>query len=611
MLVPYVEIYKENVVERLKFSKSEFVKFGFLLGNYSNYDEVSITISSCSSVCDSNDDVVSTLDATSHVLSGDTSIVGLWFKTTENVDTPLIEKFCLEKVSDKLKPWRNFLVIYALPKDEAITSIHSENIFIYNKVEHSVTPASVNILQTPDFLRTFRIAADLPVMMTLSKDTDITRTAVQHIKDLKQQIDSERTVFHIKNSSVLLGIDKPVIVNNTRIDDATSAKEILKYIEDDEVDSFSVKKAKKTKKKISDEEVVDVSLLTRITHPAHSIASPVAYYKSGLTQQVQFALPVNVVVQVNENKTPVSKLPKLFINAVCKQLAAMATCVQKYSTNEICIVRPFHFQPWGCNQFVTIIYPDGKTDKDLESERRTLHEMLLLPLDKPLLRRNSAYRFPADKKNIVYLENTHIGLKNDGSDGSKVYLVQGTYSYHHYMQDKFNDDKWGCAYRSLQTIVSWFRHQGYTDVPVPSHRVIQQTLVDVGDKDAKFVGSRNWIGSIEVCTVLDQLLEVTSKIMFVNTGSEMANKGRELAHHFETQGTPIMIGGGVLAHTILGVDFNDKSGALKFLILDPHYTGSEDIKIIQDKGWCGWKGSDFWDPNVFYNMCLPQRPHVI
>ena len=39
--------------------------------------------------------------------------------------------------------------------------------------------------------------------------------------------------------------------------------------------------------------------------------------------------------------------------------------------------------------------------------------------------------------------------------------------------------------------------------------------MDVGDKQASFVGSRQWIGSIEVSAVLDQLLGITSKIMFV------------------------------------------------------------------------------------------------
>ena len=42
-------------------------------------------------------------------------------------------------------------------------------------------------------------------------------------------------------------------------------------------------------------------------------------------------------------------------------------------------------------------------------------------------------------------------------------------------------------------------------------------------------------------------------------------------------------GGGVYAHTILGVDFSEESGDIKFLILDPHYTGDENLKTIYDK----------------------------
>ena len=44
-----------------------------------------------------------------------------------------------------------------------------------------------------------------------------------------------------------------------------------------------------------------------------------------------------------------------------------------------------------------------------------------------------------------------------------------------------------------------------------------------------------------------------------------------------------LAGGGVLAHTILGVDFNDVTGDVKFLILDPHFTGADDLRVIQDK----------------------------
>ena len=55
-------------------------------------------------------------------------------------------------------------------------------------------------------------------------------------------------------------------------------------------------------------------------------------------------------------------------------------------------------------------------------------------------------------------------------------------------------------------------------------------------------------------------------------------------------GTPIMIGGGVLAYTLLGIDFEERSGRCAFLILDPHYTGAEDIKKIHAGGFGGGGG---------------------
>lgn len=57
----------------------------------------------------------------------------------------------------------------------------------------------------------------------------------------------------------------------------------------------------------------------------------------------------------------------------------------------------------------------------------------------------------------------------------------------------------------------------------------------------------------------------------------------------------------------MGIDFNEKTGDIRFLILDPHYIGSEDPKIIKEKGWCGWKSVELFRRDSFYNLCLPQR----
>lgn len=94
---------------------------------------------------------------------------------------------------------------------------------------------------------------------------------------------------------------------------------------------------------------------------------------------------------------------------------------------------------------------------------------------------------------------------------AEMCIVRGKYSYYHYMQQNFDDNGWGCAYRSLQTLFSWFRWQGYTEREVPTHRQIQECLVDIQDKPPNFIGSRQWIGSTEVSFCLETMLGVQSR----------------------------------------------------------------------------------------------------
>lgn len=277
----------------------------------------------------------------------------------------------------------------------------------------------------------------------------------------------------------------------------------------------------------------------------------------------------------------------------------------------------------------------------LENIRRELHHNLLAPTDRPMFRvsqriMNLDCKSSDELKGL--LTNVHSGiLDKSGIKGGSRNIIKGTYTYHHYMQNNFNDSGWGCAYRSLQTLISWFKNEGfiyspdvkphspnseskaihdiisrlYSECRVPSHEEIQAILVDVGDKTPDFIGTNKWIGSQEVCYVLDHLYGIQSKFIAVSSGSELVNKARDLGSHFASQSTPVMIGGGVLAHTILGTDFNEKNGDISYLILDPHYTEDEDLDKIVKKGWCGWKKNSFWDKYAFYNLCLPQCPNSV
>ena len=110
---------------------------------------------------------------------------------------------------------------------------------------------------------------------------------------------------------------------------------------------------------------------------------------------------------------------------------------------------------------------------------------------------------------------------------------------------------------------------------------------------------------------LAQAFDVSCKMLTVPTGAEVPQHARALAAHFDTHGTPVMIGGGVLAYTLLGVDWNERTGEVAFLILDPHYIGGEDPAAIVP-AWCGWKrGQDVFQQDAFYNFLLPQRPAAL
>lgn len=95
---------------------------------------------------------------------------------------------------------------------------------------------------------------------------------------------------------------------------------------------------------------------------------------------------------------------------------------------------------------------------------------------------------------------------------------------------------------NIQISEIFCRLQGYSEIPIPSHRKIQQCLVDIGDKPSSFIGSKQWIGSTEVSFVLQTLLNIETKILCASSGEEMLALIPQLADHFDTHGTPVMIG---------------------------------------------------------------------
>ncbi|XP_052796847.1 ufm1-specific protease 2-like [Mya arenaria] len=453
---------------------------------------------------------------------------------------------------------------------------------------------------------TVRTRCQIPVSFTLPENGKWQPSLHMEVEKTSTELFSDSTMYHLATSPVLLGNTGCYGLPNSS---NVTVQTLVDMVTEEEGGRTKSKKERKQSTLLLDVYMDQCNSCSLQNVPS---CSPVINYKTGSKKVVNLVLGLDAVSIFSPN-TPVEEMTETLGQALRRQVTAMEHCIVQHSQKNTFITAvPYHCQPVLSDSLFTVVYPNGVIDEKLESYRREIHQCLSLPEDRPMFRRANHCSFPGEQPNSGgYMVNVHEHVPKSKVTGGHVWCVQGQYTYHHYMQDRFDDNKWGCAYRSLQTLVSWFRHQGYTDVDIPSHKTIQQTLVDIGDKEPNFVGSRKWIGSMEVSFVLDTLIGVTSKILSVSTGSELAAKGRELAAHFQTQGTPIMIGGGVLAHTILGVDYDEVTGDISFLILDPHYTGAEDLKTIVDKGWCGWKGPDFWDQNAHYNMCMPQRPVCI
>ncbi|KAH9507828.1 Ufm1-specific protease 2 [Bulinus truncatus] len=450
-----------------------------------------------------------------------------------------------------------------------------------------------------------RVKANIHVMIsTESNSADQLKSELDH---QIMRLQNGNFVFGLLENSVIIERSGSLVAS-TQLG-WTTCRDIAKYFSEKEGRYSGSKKKAGPQQQLT----IPVSVLHLITtEPQTTLQyAPIIQHHIGSFQTTRISLPFDVLADVSESFT-LAELFNVLSKAFGRQITAFFECLSLYTQeNKLHPPEVFHFKPHCLGTPVTIVYPKGTTEKELEKERLILHDHLCLPLNQPFLRRGGAGLFLRPTAPGGYLLNAHSGLNDPAVKSATIALVEGYYSYHHYMQDHFDDDKWGCAYRSLQTLCSWFKYQGYTDRNIPTHREIQQALFDIGDKEQKFVGSRQWIGSFEVSYVLEHLLGVTSKFLTVNSGSELSSAGQDLINHFQKQGTPVMIGGGVLAHTILGVAYSELTGDINFLILDPHYTGGEDLHVIQEKGWCGWKDMSFWNQTAHYNLCLPQRPTVL
>lgn len=145
---------------------------------------------------------------------------------------------------------------------------------------------------------------------------------------------------------------------------------------------------------------------------------------------------------------------------------------------------------------------------------------------------------------------------------------------------------------------------------MPSIREIQEILVEIGDKNQSFVGSRDWIGSVEISYVLDKLFGVSCFLHHITAEQSLSTKRRDLVNYFRTFGGLAMMGGNLDASSkgIAGVHISDDDiPKMSLLVVDPHYIGQpKDAYELIRKGYVRWIPESEFLENSFYNFCMPK-----
>jgi hypothetical protein len=290
--------------------------------------------------------------------------------------------------------------------------------------------------------------------------------------------------------------------------------------------------------------ILELNILQQLTKKSDILKkhAPIGILEKHGSFVVDTILQLDSLAMIHEH-TKASHLYDILIKSTKRILKLhelrLLEIVEHEKNSKSAMFNVYHFYPEDCNHFVTLLYPEFHTEKDFKTIRKNLHKRLLIKRLMPCFRKTNKYTFNRDPNSPLI--NPHEGLRNTDNGGT-IELVKGKYEYYHYCQNKMDDNGWGCAYRSLQTLASWFKLQGFVDRDVPTYKEIQQCLVDIKDKPPTFVGSKQWIGSTEVNFVLNTLLGVQNKILYVSSGADMDSHGPELVNHFQNHGSPIMIG---------------------------------------------------------------------
>jgi hypothetical protein len=172
--------------------------------------------------------------------------------------------------------------------------------------------------------------------------------------------------------------------------------------------------------------------------------------------------------------------------------------------------------------------------------------------------------FPIIPRSVSVVANPHRAIRDvhyhvPSGHPKDAIIVRDGYHYYHYNVDGYEDAGWGCAYRVIQTMISWF-----LDVigDIPRIEEMQRILKRIDFAHATIeIGSKQWIGCIEASEILGEVSDgrISCRILHAQNLDDLESIiFNEIRNHLVDVGSPVMIGAGNYAFTIIGVSSETK-----------------------------------------------------
>ncbi|KAL9275434.1 putative Ufm1-specific protease [Drosera capensis] len=272
-------------------------------------------------------------------------------------------------------------------------------------------------------------------------------------------------------------------------------------------------------------DAIQATLMLNRSVSSSKSAAPVAEYYPALDEArlsvVEYKL--EVLCYAAKQLPLTYAVSKLIIPTLTDQVTTMKNAIvpaflEQHPQARLATLRAYHFCPPGFLFPITVIYELSYGETEI---KQVLDDMITQVANALGISNGVGASKGSTRKVPFLLRDVHAGIPSSGGESIGLFRMGLRLSL---IADDYRGSGFNTILHSMFppivvkifTTIQTQSFEDATNLELDVFREIQQTLVDIGDKDPSFIGSREWIGAIELSYVLDKLLGVKCETLVLS-----------------------------------------------------------------------------------------------